>query len=81
MGSGITAPNWACNAAQWLRTALTDVYHAMGQAEKGSNAELARKYKAIARALEKQEKTLQVKYAVPPATGVGKRIRRKRETE
>jgi hypothetical protein len=73
------AAQWACNAAQWLRTALTDVYHAMGQAEVGSNAELARKYKAIASALEKQEKALQLKYGVPPATGVGKRMRREKK--
>jgi hypothetical protein len=71
------AAKWACNAAQWLRTALTDVYHAMGQAEVGSNEQLARKYKAIARALELQEKALQVKHGVPPATGVGKKRKRK----
>lgn len=75
------AEKWALNAAQWLRTALTDVFHAMGQAERGSKASLVRRYKAIARALEIQEKNLQVRFNVPPPTGVGRRIRRDRKAK
>lgn len=70
------APMWALNAAQWVRTALTDVYHAVGQAEAGSNASLVRKYRALAKALLKQEELLMKQYGVPPATGVGKRARK-----
>ncbi len=69
------APEWALNSAQWIRTALTDVYHAIGQAEEGKNARLVARYKLISRALSKQEKVLREKYGVPAMTGKGRKMR------
>lgn len=68
---------WAANMAQWVRTALTDVYHAMGQAEMGHKPTLANRMKALAGELEATEKLLQAKHNVPPATGVGRKRKRK----
>lgn len=72
----MAAPNWALNSAQWIRTALTDIMHAIGQAELGRKPSLVRKYKALANALVKQENALMRDYGVPPATGVGRRKRK-----
>ena len=72
----MSAPNWALNSAQWIRTALTDLMHAVGQAELGRKPALVKKYKALATALVKQEAALMRDYGVPPATGVGRKKRK-----
>ena len=72
----MAAPNWALNSAQWIRTALTDIMHAIGQAEAGGKSSLVQKYKALAKELVAQESHLMQKYGVPPATGVGRRKRK-----
>jgi len=77
MASDAKAPEWACNMAQWIRTALTDVYHAMGQAEMGSKPTLAKAMKQVAAELEAQEKKLMLKFKVPPKTGVGRKRKSK----
>jgi len=77
MSTDAEAPKWATNMAQWIRTAMTDVYHAMGQAEIGHKPTLGQAMKAVAAELEQQEKKLQLKFHVPPATGVGRRRKRK----
>ena len=79
MASDVKAEQWAGNLAQWVRTALTDVYHGMGQAELGNKPTLAREMKTIAAQLETMEKKLQTKYHVSPATGVGRKMKRKKE--
>jgi len=75
-----TAPKWALNSAQWIRTALTDMMSAVGQAELGKNAQLVKKYKALAKALVRQEAKLMRDYGVPPATGKGRKRRKKTST-
>jgi len=79
MAEGKVAEKWASNAAQWIRTALTNVYHAMGQAEIGHKPSMVEEMKMLAATLEAQEKKLQLKYNVPPATGVG-RARKTKKT-
>ena len=68
---------WAANSAQWIRTALTDLYHAAAQAEKGRKPTLVKRYRSIVTELEAQDKYLQMHYSVPPATGIGKKRERK----
>jgi len=70
------ASEWACNAAQWIRTALTDIRHAVGQAEIGRKRDLADEYDKVARRLEALNKYLEEKHGVPPPTGVGRRKRK-----
>ena len=79
MAEGKVAEKWASNAAQWIRTALTNVYHAMGQFEIGKKPKMAREMRALATKLEEREKKLQLKHNVPPATGVG-RARKTKKT-
>jgi hypothetical protein len=67
------AAEWAMNAGQWIRTALTDMRHAVGQAERGRQRELADEYDRVCRRLERLNAYLEEKYGVPPPTGVGKR--------
>lgn len=67
------SPKWAANSAQWIRTALTDVMHAVGTAEEGRNSALVAKYKELARQLQEQELYLIATFGVRPATGVGSR--------
>lgn len=81
MASDAKAEQWACNLAQWVRTALTDVYHGMGQAEIGNKPTLAKEMKSIASELETMEKKLQMKYHVPPATGVGRKMKRQKKQQ
>lgn len=71
------ATKWALNSAQWIRTALTDIYHAVAQAEKGRRPKLVREYKAIIAELEAQDQYLQMHYSVPPPTGIGRKRERK----
>ena len=68
---------WSCNAAQWIRTALTDMRHAIEQAEMGRNQELADEYAKLAQILVAQNALLEQRYGVPPPTGVGRRKRDK----
>jgi hypothetical protein len=66
---------WSCNAAQWIRTALTDLTHAVEQA-RGNSQELVADYARLVVELEKQSTLLEQKYGVPPPTGVGRRKRK-----
>lgn len=72
-----TAEKWASNAAQWIRTALTNVYHAMGQFELGKRPKMAREMRVLAAKLEEREKKLQLRHNVSPATGVGRARKKK----
>lgn len=67
---------WAVNSAQWIRTALTDLKHAIEQAGLGDKT-LVHEYARIVLELEKQNALLETKYGVPPPTGVGRRKRDK----
>jgi hypothetical protein len=53
---------------------------AVGQAELGKNTQLVKKYKALAKALVRQEAKLMRDYGVPPATGKGRKRRKKTST-
>lgn len=76
MAGAKATSEWANNAAQWIRTALTDLRHAVGQAEIGRKRELVESYERLCRSLEQQNSILEQKYGVAPPTGKGRRNKR-----
>lgn len=73
-----TVEKWAANAVQWVRTARTNLYHAMGQFEIGGRPKMAREMRALAAQLEERERKLEERHNVSPVTGVGKAIKRRK---
>jgi len=68
---------WAANAVQWVRTARTNLYHAMGQFEIGKKPKQAREMRALIAKLEEREQKLLARHNVAPVTGVGKGLKRR----
>lgn len=75
------AAKWACNSAQWIRTALTDIRHAVEQAAAAHEQELVREYDKVAHRLEDLNAYLEREYGVPPPTGVGRRQKRGKKAD
>lgn len=72
---------WAANAVQWVRTARTNLYHAMGQFEIGKRPKMAREMRALIAKLEEREQKLLARHNVSPVTGVGKKFKRTRTSK
>ena len=71
------AEQWAGNLAQWVRTASTDLYRGIGEAEIGHKPTMAKQLKEMIVELEAMEKKLELKYQVPSRTGQGRKRKRK----
>jgi len=57
------------NVRQWLKTAETDLFHAVGQAELGKDSGLAQKYAETARKLGRMVGAIEKRFGIKPSRG------------
>lgn len=76
MARAKVAPKWAKNARQWLKTAETDAFHAVGQSELGKDEELTERYIRLAHGLSRMVRQIEKKYGIKSSRG-----RRERQGE